>query len=92
MPYCGMKYLHSPSPTGGNCARSPATIILIPPKAMSLLWMFANNCETKLRRAAETIEISSIIIVCIWSSSFLKTGLCKANDWNDGDCDSRKAE
>ena len=55
---------------GGSWARSPTRMTFLPPNAISLECRRANRFERKVSKDADTMDISSIIIVSILSKEF----------------------
>ncbi len=52
--------------TGGNCTKSPTTITFNPLNAVVYCWIIENIFEIKLKSAADTIKILSIISMLIF--------------------------
>ena len=51
-----------------NWAKSPTTIMLMPPNAKSLLCIDAKRLDINVNNNADTIEISSMISMLIFTS------------------------
>ncbi len=66
---------------GGNYARSPTSIILIPSKGRELLWILVKISEMKSRSSLEIIEVSSIIKVLL-ENTLIKAEISRdQEDW-----------